>query len=89
MLKHKCSAIQAHDIISDSTDPKFSDSDDSTVSYVLPNKKAEWSASVWISQQLQKRSVIGIGCFDGTFSLKVKTDMRPYKALPRHVANAL
>ena len=31
----------------------------------------------------------GIGCFEGTFSLQLKPDSKPYQASPRHVAYAL
>ena len=31
----------------------------------------------------------GIGCFEGTFSLQLKPDSKPYRALPRHVTYAL
>ena len=31
----------------------------------------------------------GIGCFDGTFSLQLKPDSKPYQAPLRHVAYAL
>ena len=31
----------------------------------------------------------GIGCFEGTFSLQVKPDSKPYQAPPRHVVYAL
>ena len=31
----------------------------------------------------------GIGSFEGTFFLYVKDDVKPYQALPRHVAYAL
>ena len=31
----------------------------------------------------------GIGCFEGTFSLQLKPDSKPYQAPPRHVAYAL
>ena len=31
----------------------------------------------------------GTGCFEGTFSLQLKPDSKPYQAPPRHVAYAL
>ena len=31
----------------------------------------------------------GIGCFEGTFSLRFKPDSKPYQSPPRHVAYAL
>ena len=31
----------------------------------------------------------GIGCFEGTFSLQLKPDSKPYQAPPRHVAYEL
>ena len=31
----------------------------------------------------------GIGCFEGTFSLQLKLDSKPYQAPPRHVAYVL
>ena len=31
----------------------------------------------------------GIRCFEGTFSLQLKPDSKPYQAPPRHVAYAL
>ena len=31
----------------------------------------------------------GIGCFEGTFSLQLKPDSKPYQVPPRHVAYAL
>ena len=30
-----------------------------------------------------------IGCFEGTFSLQLKLDSKPYQVLPRHIAYAL
>ena len=31
----------------------------------------------------------GIGCFEGTFSLQLKPDSKPYQVPPRHMAYAL
>ena len=31
----------------------------------------------------------GIGCFEGTFSLQLKPDSKPYQAPPRHVGYVL
>ena len=31
----------------------------------------------------------GIGCFEGTFSLQLKPDSKPYQVPPRHVAYVL
>ena len=48
--------------------------------------------SAEITQQLQgdfQGVILGIGCFDGTFSLQVKTDSKPYKAPQRCVAYTL
>ena len=48
--------------------------------------------STELTQQLHKEfdNVFnGIGCFDGTFSLQLKPDSRPYQAPPRHVAYVL
>ena len=48
--------------------------------------------SAEIMQQLQRDFTdlfTGIGCFDETFSLQVKTDSKPYNVLPRCVAYAL
>ena len=50
------------------------------------------TVSAEIIQQLQKDFIYVftvIGCFDGTFSLHVKLDSKPYQALPRQVASVL
>ena len=48
--------------------------------------------STEITKQLQKEFedvFTGIGCFDGTFSLQVKPDSKPYQAAPQFIAYAL
>ena len=56
------------------------------------NQRNDKKLSAEATQQLQRdfRGVFsGIGCFDGTFLLKVKTHSKPYQAFPRCVAYAL
>ena len=57
-----------------------------------PDDKADMSVSAKLTKQLQskfKDFCTGIGCFEGTFSLQVKADSKPYQAPPRYVAYLL
>ena len=61
------------------------------IEYFLPgpNKENNKRASASITKQIQKEFeevFTGISCFDGTFSLQVKPDSKPYQAPPRCVA---
>ena len=65
-----------------------------TVNYFPPGPSQynDKRLSVKIMQQLQrdfKGVFTGIGYFDGTFSLQIKTGSKPYHVLPRCVAYAL
>ena len=69
-------------------------SNNNEIKYFLlgPSKDSDKKASTEIRKQLHKEFedvFTGIGCFDGTFSLQVKQDSKPYQASPRHVAYAL
>ena len=60
------------------------------INYFLPgpSQDNDKRVSAEIIQQLQrdfKDVFTGIGCFDGTFSLQVKLDSKPYQVSPRHV----
>ena len=64
------------------------------IEYFLPDpsKESDKKASTDIAKQLQKEFedvFTGIGCFDRTFSLQVKSDSKQYQATPWHVAYAL
>ena len=57
-----------------------------------PNKENDERASANITKQIQKEFeevFMGIGCFEGMFSLHVKPDNKPYQVPSRHVAYAL
>ena len=61
------------------------ENENSKINYFLPgpNQDNDKRASAEITLQLQrdfKDIFTGIGCFDGTFSLQVKTDSKPYQA---------
>ena len=81
--------------ISDNKDkPMLIDSEMSNINYLLqrPNHNHDKRVNTEITQQLQrdfKDVFTKIGCFDGTFSIQVKPDSKPYQALLRHVAYAL
>ena len=75
-------------------EPMAIDKEPNTVNYFLqdPNQDNDKRRSAEITQQLQldfKDVFTGIGGFDGTFSLQVKPDSKPYQAPLRHVAYAL
>ena len=56
------------------------------------NIDADKRSSIAMMQKIHTRfgNVFnGIGCFEGTFSLQLKPDSKPYQAPPRHVAYAL
>ena len=64
------------------------------IEYFLPgpSKESDNKANTEITKQLQKEFqavFTGIGCFDGTFSLQVKLDSKPYQVPPWNVAYAL
>ena len=64
------------------------------IEYFLPgpNKENDKGASVNITKQIQKEFEVvftGIECFEGTFSLQVKLDSKPYNAPPCCVAYPL
>ena len=57
-----------------------------------PSKDSNKRVRAEITQQLQrhfKDVFTGIGCFDGTYSLQVKLDSKPYQVPPRCVAYVL
>ena len=61
-------------------------------SFLLGPDSNDKRASTEITQRLHrefKYVFSGIGYFNGTFSLQVKSDSKPYQALPRCIANAL
>ena len=63
------------------------DNENSRINYILPGpiQDNEKRASSEITQKLQrgfKDVFTGIGCFDGTFSLQLKPDSKPYQELP-------
>ena len=73
--------------------PMVIDKGPSTINYFLPspNQVNDKRVSMEVTQQLQrdfKDVATGIGCFDGMFSLHVKSDSKPFQAPPRHVAYA-
>ena len=54
-----------------------------------PSCDSDKKGSDEITQQLQRNFedvFNGIGCFDGTFSLQIKPDRKPYLVPPRHKA---
>ena len=58
----------------------------------LNNVDADKRSSIAMTQKRQTRfgNVFnGIGCFEGTFSLQLKPDSKPYQAPPRHMAYVL
>ena len=60
--------------------------------YSSSNTDADKSKSNAMTQRIHKRFgdvFNGIGCFEGTFSLQLKPDSKPYQVPPRHVAYAL
>ena len=60
--------------------------------YSLNNVDADKRSSSTMMQNIHMRFgdiFNGIGCFEGTFSLQLKPDSKPYQAPPRHVAYAL
>ena len=70
------------------------DKEPNTINYFLPgpNQDNDKRVSAKITQQLQRyfqNVFTGIVCFDGTFSLQVKADSKPYLVQPLHVAYAL
>ena len=65
--------------------PMVIDKEPNIINYYLlgPNQDNDRRVSAEITQQLQrdfKDVFTGIGCFDGTFSLQVKPDGKPYQA---------
>ena len=64
------------------------------IEYFLPdqNKENDRRASANITKQMHmgfEEAFMGIGCFEGTFSLQEKWNSKPYQAPSRHVAYAL
>ena len=60
--------------------------------YSLNNVDADKRSSITMRQSIHMRFgdiFNGIGCFEGTFSLQLKPDSKPYQAPPRCVAYAL
>ena len=60
--------------------------------YSLNNVDADKRSSIAMMQKIHTRFgdvFNGIGCFEGTISLQLKPDSKPYQAPPRHVAYAL
>ena len=67
------------------------DNNNNSITYFIPdpNSDVNKKASDKISQQLQRefKDVFnGVECFDGTFSLQVKPDSKPYQVPQRHIA---
>ena len=65
-----------------------------TTEYFLsgPNHESDKKKSAESTQQIHKDFddvFNGIGCSEGTFSLQLKPDSKPYQAPPRHVAYTL
>ena len=57
-----------------------------------PNCDTDKKKSAELTQQIHKEfndAFNGIGCFEGTFSLQLTLDSRPYQAPPTHVAHVL
>ena len=57
-----------------------------------PNVEADKRKSIKVTQKVHNvfdNVFNSIGCFEGTFSLQLKPDSKPYQATPRHVAYAL
>ena len=64
------------------------------IEYFLPgpSRESDRKASIETTKQLQKEFedvLNGIGCFDGMFSLQVKSGSKPYQVPLRHMAYAL
>ena len=58
----------------------------------LPNMEIDKRKSIELTQKIHNVSdnvFNGIGCFEGTFSLQLKPDSKPYQVPPRWVAYAL
>ena len=69
------------------TGPMVNDTDNNNIKYFLPgpNSNANKKASDEITKQLKRqfKGVFnGIRCLDGTFSLQVKPDSKPYQTPP-------
>ena len=56
-----------------------------------PNKEANKRASARIAKIIHKnlKTFLGISCFDGTFTLKLKDRSKPFQASLRYTAYAL
>ena len=57
-----------------------------------PNMEIDKRKSAELTQKIYNvfdNIFTGIGCFEGTFSLQLKPDSKPYQVPPRHVAYAL
>ena len=72
----------------------INDTDNYNIKYFIPgpNNDADKKASDEITKQLQRefKDVFNwIRCFDGTFSLQVKLDSKPYQTPPKCVTYAL
>ena len=58
----------------------------------INNIDADKGKSKAMTQQIYEENgkvFNGIGCFEGTFSLQLKLDSKPYQVAPRHIAYAL
>ena len=79
---------------SDNTDkPMVNNKLSNTIDYFLPGPSydSDKKTSAEITQQLQidfEDVFYGIGCFDGTFSLQLKLESKPYQTPPRCKAYA-
>ena len=72
----QCNA-DTNGIISDNSNPMFIDNSNTKTDYFLPYQNKELDTRARITHQLQKEfkdMFRGIGCFDGTLPLQVKTD---------------
>ena len=73
-----------HSIFDNKDNPTVMDKEPNTINYFLPgpNKDNDKRVIAGIKQQLQrdcKDAFTGTGCSDGTFSLQVKPDSKPYQ----------
>ena len=75
-------------------DQNVSNNSNNSVNYFFSssNIMADKKQSSEMTQKIHERFgniFNGIGCFEGTFSLQLKPNSKPYQAPPRHVAYVL